>query len=45
MNDYLIYPVKWGRAEDVAATVEPLFQARYIICTTIKLSILLFEKS
>ena len=29
INDYLIYPVKWGRAEDVAATVEALFQARY----------------
>ena len=29
LNDYLIYPVKWQRAEDVAATLEPLLQARY----------------
>ncbi len=29
INDYLIYPVKWGRAEDVAQTIEPLLRSRY----------------
>ena len=29
INDYLIYPVKWNKAEDVASTVQELFQARY----------------
>ena len=26
---FLVYPVKWGRAEDLAATLEPIIQARY----------------
>ncbi len=29
INNYLIYPVKVGRAEELAATVEPLFRERY----------------
>ncbi len=29
INNYLVYPVKWSRAEDLAATVEPLFRERY----------------
>ena len=29
INDYIIYPVKWQRAEDVAVTIEPLLKARY----------------
>jgi hypothetical protein len=29
INDYLIYPVKWTKVEDLAPTVQELFQARY----------------
>ncbi len=29
INDYLIYPVKWHKVEDLAPTVQELFQARY----------------
>ena len=29
LNDYLIYPVQWGRAEDLAVTVEEMLRARY----------------
>jgi hypothetical protein len=28
-ENYLIYPVRWGRAEDLAQTLEPILQARY----------------
>jgi len=26
---YLVYPVAWGRADELAATLEPIIQARY----------------
>lgn len=29
INDYLIYPVKWNKVEDVAPTLQQLLQARY----------------
>lgn len=29
VNRTLIYPVQWGRAEDMAETLRPVFEARY----------------
>lgn len=29
LNDYLIYPVQWGRAENLAVTVEEVLRNRY----------------
>ena len=28
-RNYMIYPLKWERAEDVAATLDPVLKSRY----------------